>query len=194
MTTTETMSHRRFATNRITDMYQKLEQSKPLAVRLARDSTAGPTLYSDDPRSTWGFNPFVSPQKPTGKKLCFGSFFSQVVTYIIEHKGLDALTRINIEPEPVGYKTYWYKKTRASPHWTSTSEDSDLLTRCIIYRLLAPQVEQVAIAPAATEKVEPALSAEATDYLEPVTFGWTRRGFRARAAARQFSENVYGDH
>ncbi len=195
MTSTEMLPARRFATNRIADVCRKLEQSKPLADRLAKESTAELTLYSDEPRSTWGFNPFSPPKKATSTKYCSGSYFSQVVTCIIGTKFLDVLTQLNKKPAPeTCAQVLWYKNPEEYHHWFSDADASYTLTSGCFHGLWAPQVEQAAVTPVVTEQPEPAVEAEADDHLEPVTFGWTRSGFAARAAARRFSENVHGDY
>jgi hypothetical protein len=60
--------------------------------------------------------------------------------------------------------------------------------------LWEPRTEQAAVGTATIGNAEPAAEAEVPDHLEPTTFAWTRSGFKARAAFRQFSESVHGDH
>lgn len=56
------------------------------------------------------------------------------------------------------------------------------------------RTEQADVGTATIGNAEPVAEAEVPDHLEPTTFAWTRSGFKARAAFRQFSESIHGDH
>jgi hypothetical protein len=185
------------ATNRLTDVFQKLEQGQPLAVRLAGNSTAGQAYFSDDPRSTWGFNLLGHPQKTAGSRSCFSNYVALLVTLISECKSLAVLGDVTKDVEASCVRTISWDKINEEPFWCSSKKSEAILTSSIIRFsnvLWGPQPEQTAIAPATAENIKPAIEEETPDHLEPATFGWTRSGFKARAAARLFSENLHGDY
>ena len=186
----------RASTNRLADVFQKLEQSQPLAVRLAGNSTAGQADFSDDPRSTWGFNLLGCLQKPRSPKL-YVSFSTCTVwsaTQTIECKHLNVLGWTLREAESYNFATCLYDKTTPG---TPLNLSEATPTSCVMWVsgvLWGPQSAQVSVVPAISASVEPPLQAEIPAHLEPATFGWTKSGFKARAAAQEFSEKVHGDY
>ena len=77
------------STNRLADVFHRLEQGQPLAVRLGGSGTTGHAFVTDDPRSTWGFDLLGHLQKPAGSKTCFSNYVTLMVTLIAKWKHLN---------------------------------------------------------------------------------------------------------
>lgn len=185
------------ATNRLTDVFEKLEQSQPLAVRLAGNSTAGQTSFSDDPRSTWGFNPLGQFQKPAGIKLCLSHYVARLVTLISECRYLAVLGDAAKDANLSFVKGFSCDKAKEEAAWSSLYDLEKIRTNCFISYssgLWAPQVEHISPIAAAVEHSEPVVAVNVSDFLDPPSFDWTKSDSRAADAARTFSEDVYADH
>jgi hypothetical protein len=193
MNLTMSLSNPQTSTNRLRDLFLKLEQGQPLAVRLAGNSTAGQACFSDDPRSTWGFNVLGHPQKPA----CSNAFFSNYVTLLVTQITGAYLNVFGIsskDAETSFMRIFSCENMKAVP---SSKKSDATLTSCIIWPSdlpWRPQAERTSLVQTTVADIEPTIQGEVPDHLEPATFGWTRSGFKARAAARLFSENVHGDY
>jgi len=184
-------------TNRLKDVIQKLEQGRPIALRLAGRSTAAQALFPDDPHSTWGFETLGYPHKHTGMGHRFNEILTLFVTLFSWCDGLDVPGNLAKNSDR---KVVWPSEcdnvkegfSRVSSHDPNAGETSHIIKLAVTTD--AALTHQASGVPVKVEQEKPVVEVTTPDFLEPAIFTWTRSDFKAREAARIFSEGVYADH
>lgn len=200
-------------TNRITDVLQKLEKGKPLATQFAGASTAGQTQYSDDPRSTWGFDFLGQAPKTKEPKPCFDSYVVRLLTQLTTcqyNAAWHCLAHYeSAQPDIrlVSEDSFWAIQVKqAESPWIYGEQSSATLTSCTIpypyFQLWGTKAERIAVAshaawttvvPVETEHLQ-AAEVNLSDYFDPPSLEWNESDYKAAEAARKFSEDLYADH
>jgi len=182
--------------NRLKDVFQQREQGVPIAHRLARNSTSAQASFPDDPHSTWGFDPLGCPQKPAGQSFNFNELFTWMATLFTQFDRPDVP---RILAKDIGHKLTWVSACNKVMEEIHSVSSYDPDTRDTNYIRVNAQssaalAHQGSRLTAKVEEEQPVVEATTSDLLEAAMYGWTRSGFKARAAARIFSEDVYADH
>lgn len=191
MSLTEALPYHQGTEGRISDLFWELEQGRPLAVRLAGETTAGQTCYSEEPYSTWGFNPLGHPPTAVNMRSCLGNYVATLVIQRVHHRHL-GMQAVAAKEAVIGPWTACPgEKPQVSWSWHHAAGMHPIRAP---HELWPCQEEHVSTTAPTQGQSEPVVSVDLADYLEPPSLEWDRSDSKAAEMARTFSEDLYADH